>query len=763
MNDPVLNRKLFRHKAQIIHNKIPKYQYGGPPQSPFTPTGFKQSLAARQAAAQAHFKNANKFKLLATALGPGKFGKGIKHAYGTYKAARAATKASGKGGTLWGTLPFTTTGKGPQSVYQKLMKPVSKHMMKHPKKYGYTKAGIGGAFTVGTGFGIADAIKKGHYGTAALEASLLPFGGAWTAKGLQLAAKGIKSKRGIGAFKKAGAVKKKLDKQKWVLPAFIGGGGTMLYRGEGEAQAYTEADADQIFKIVEKIAKDINNITQAEVDEAIKIFEADKTQKKPENLGDKGSVSENTKEMIADEKIPDAGGSTSTDAATILAKQKEKNAETQAGVLKNKFDNSDAETQREFLKFRQSITDLTGTYGNDRDLILMKMASGMMSGTTPHKGLRGFMDVTGKAMGPTVDTALALSNAQKGRDTDLATAFLKMKQEQAEADAQGMQLAGAQKRYLVKDEKSPYGYKVVMGQYNEQTGQIMEHIGNQQYRVMQGDPTEIKVSMAQLGKTQTQLGSAAMGLDYVNWVLEDMDDSLKGIKGWAKLKLADWQNLAETYEGKSNKYTQGLNTSDYVDGLLTPENIEGYNDKVEIKDWKGKVIRESTIGQEIRKQYVKEQAEIRENMAKRTSGWDINEEQLFQLTKAALIENRLKYIIANANKSEDRLTRWDIDNAAKNTGILPFITFSQGFTPETVNAKMTVLQGELIGNFNSQARKYQQQGGTNDFLLDFTSVPYIRTFLEQQETDKMNQQAVIDGLESIEIPKALKEGGLVGA
>jgi len=385
------------------------------------------------------------------------------------------------------------------------------------------------------------------------------------------------------------------------------------------------------------------------------------------------------------------------------------------------------------------------------------MASGMMTGKTSQTGLKGFMDVTGQAMGPTVDTALALSNAQKGRDTDLATAFLKMKQEQAEAaEGGGLALKGAQKRFLVKDPASPYGYKVVTGQYDDNTGQIMEHLGNQQYRVMQGDPTEIKVSMAQLGKTQTQLGSAAMGLDYVNWVLDDMDDSLKGVKGWAKLKLADWQSLAETYEGKSNKYTQGINTADYVEELLSPDN---FNNEKTVWTTTGK-RKEIDI---VREQYRDEQAKIRENMAKKTSGWDITEEELFQLTKAALIENRLKYIIANANKSEDRLTRWDIDNAAKNTCILPFITFSQGFTPETVNAKMTVLQGELIGNFNSQARKYQQQGGTNDFLLDFTSVPYIRTFLEQQETDKMNQQAVIDGLESIEIPKALKEGGLVGA
>jgi len=224
-----------------------------------------------------------------------------------------------------------------------------------------------------------------------------------------------------------------------------------------------------------------------------------------------------------------------------------------------------------------------------------------------------------------------------------------------------------------------------------------------------------------------------------------MDDSLKGVKGWAKLKLADWQTLAETYESKSNKYTQGINTADYVDELLSPENFDNEKTMWTVTGKRKEI-------DVVREQYRKEQAEIRKNMADKTSEWDITEEELFQLTKAALIENRLKYIIANANKSEDRLTRWDINNAAKNTGVLPFINFSQGFTPKTVNAKMKVLQGELIGNFNSQARKYQQQGGTNDFLLGFTSVPYIQQFLEAKQVAEMDQQAFVEGLESIELP-----------
>ena len=282
------------------------------------------------------------------------------------------------------------------------------------------------------------------------------------------------------------------------------------------------------YQILKTVSKDIENYTEAEVDKALEIFEQQKTvkadDKKPDNLGDSGNIGE--KEMLTDEIVPDAGGSTSGESAEILAKQKEMNAQTQADVLKNKFDNSNMATQREFLKFRQSITDLTGTYGNDRDLILMKLASGMMSGKTAHTGLKGFMDVTGKAMGPTADTALSLSNAQKGRDTDLATAFLKMKAEQAEADAGGTTLKGVQERFIVKDPSAPYGYKVVFGQYDKDTGQTMEHLGNQQYQVMQGEPVNIKVSEAQLQKSRIRVSSSAQAHEMAAWVEKYMQDNL---------------------------------------------------------------------------------------------------------------------------------------------------------------------------------------------------------------------------------------------
>jgi hypothetical protein len=349
---------------------------------------------------------------------------------------------------------------------------------------------------------------------------------------------------------------------------------------------------------------------------------------------------------------------------------------------------------------------------------------------------------------------LALSNAQKGRDTDLATAFLKMKAEQAEAaEGGGMSLKGVQERFLVKDERSPYGYKVVFGQYNDETGQIMEHLGNQQYRVMQGEPVNIKVSQAQLQKSRIRVSSAAQAHDMAAWVEKYMDDNLKGVGGKIKLRLADWFSFADNVTANSNKYTQGLDIAMVVDSeILSLENLS--DERIIEKDWKGKIIKDTTVGQEIRKEYFDEQRKIQEDIAATVNnkGWDVNDAQLAQLTKAALIENRLKYLVANANKQADRLTRWDINNASQSTEILPFINFSTSFMPRGVNEKMRALQNEMRASFDRSAKQYQQLGGTNQYLLDFNTMPYIREILDLQSQAEMDQAKVTDVLETIPIP-----------
>jgi hypothetical protein len=55
---------------------------------------------------------------------------------------------------------------------------------------------------------------------------------------------------------------------------------------------------------------------------------------------------------------------------------------------------------------------------------------------------------------------------------------------------------------------------------------------------------------------------------------------------------------------------------------------------------------------------------------------DLQMHQLATFSKLALIEQRMKYLVANANKAEDRLTQKDIENAAQRTGIIKFFRFS---------------------------------------------------------------------------------------
>ena len=756
MNDPVLNRKLFRHQAQVIHNKIPKYQYGGPPQSPFTPTGFKQSLASRQAAAQAYFKNANKLKMLGSIFNP-VGGPKRKLAVGALKQGwkgfqytgipRLVREAFGAKGTL--------TGKTATRIAKK-----------YPKSYGAAKIGVGGSLTGAGVWTAGKGIYEGDPGKVATGVGEALWGPGIFLRGKKLWQHGkTPTKRGIAAFKKAAKKSRDYDKSKfaspWVTaPLILGGELTRKDYAEAapEKIVLTETDREEIFNILKKTAKDIKKPTTEEIQNAYKVWSEQKT--KLDNLGDKEKkVDNDIKNLEVDTTTVKSPTPVDGEEAQIMGKENALNAATQADVLKNKFNESDDATKREFLKFRQSITNLTGTYGNDRDLILMKLASGMMSGKSPHKGLKGFIDVTGQSMGPTVDTALALSNAQKGRDTDLANAFLKMKQEQAKEGDVG--LKGDIKTFIVDDDNSPYKKKVVMAQYND-NGQLMQmnqdKEGNITYTPFTYiNPEPIKKG-ANLGKLRTLLSSNAIGLDYIDYVLSLPDDVL-GWRGYFNLLKSDYVGLSEGMKSRANKYTQGVDLGAYVEGtILNSSNLEQGNQGL-----RSPTNMFTSHAEWIQEEYKKDMKRARSIIEDEYEG-KVSASQLDQLTQVALIETRLKYIVANANKSEDRLTRWDIENAAERTtllGVLPRPFKEQPMTAKGVRSQMRALKQQMSGQFNEVAQRYQFEGGTNNYILKYKQVPYVKQFLlEQGAKEQMmnapNMQAILDTIK-------LNEGGIVGA
>ena len=156
----------------------------------------------------------------------------------------------------------------------------------------------------------------------------------------------------------------------------------------------------------------------------------------------------------------------------------------------------------------------------------------------------------------------------------------------------------------------------------------------------------------------------------------------------------------------------------------------------------------------IMREYNKDVTAAREQVMKHYNG-KVDQQTLDQLMQVALIETRLKYIIANANKSEDRLTKWDIEAAAERTGalgIIPRPFKNQNVTAKTIKSAYRALQAQLIGSFNSDAQLYQQSGGNNSFLESFVVIPYINQWKMGNAAQQIDQAETADILTTIPVP-----------
>ena len=759
MNDPVLNRKMFRHAAQIKHNQIPKLQQGGAPWYS-TPAGLKGAWQAGPGRHLWDFSRGGGYNTAMLAM-PWKKGQAIN---GTAKAglriakpyAKAAVEKTGIGPLVRNVLGTRTSWTGKK--FTKLAK-------KYPKTYGATKIGVGGAL-VGSGVKtMYEGTREGDPGKFALGAGETLLGPGLLTRGAQLFNWGRKgTEKGIKAFKKATKMKKGWEKSKassgWLsMPLIFGGAATMK---EGEAAAQLSDDEQNlIMNIAQKVAIEAgaNEITQEHVDQAVQIWQTDFAVREGQTgvEGDYDRGNPNEMNILTAETIPPSGGTPlNEDEAAILEGQKLKDAETQAKVLKEEFNSADLGTKDKFLQFRNQITELTGAQGNDRDLLLMKLASGMMSNKSGEKGLKGFLDVVGQSTGPVVDTAIALNQSQRAFDKDLAIAFLKA-QEDNKPGAQ--KVIGDVKHVMVDDPDALYGKRVLEvreDEYGQWLMQTQNPDGTIAWIPFQGqNPRSMEVSGTTQHKMRTKLSSAATGLQYVNYVLNAPDEIL-GYKGGWKLITEDYKGAMDNYQSYENKYTQGMSMGNYIDNtILAADNLD--TREVKVGGVLGIGKEKMTHAEWIQREYRKDIEATRKEVMDHYNDKDLTQQQLDQLMQVALIETRLKYIIANANKHEDRLTKWDIEAAAERTGalgIIPRPFKNQNVTAKTIKSAYRALQAQLIGNFNTDANNYLESGGNSAFLESFVVIPYINQWKIGNQVQAQNEEQVISAIESIPIPGA---------
>jgi len=81
----------------------------------------------------------------------------------------------------------------------------------------------------------------------------------------------------------------------------------------------------------------------------------------------------------------------------------------------------------------------------------------------------------------------------------------------------------------------------------------------------------------------------------------------------------------------------------------------------------------------------------------------------------------MKYILANANKGEDRLTVADVEDAGKRTQLFKFI----GSSREIENT-YKVLKSDLIGKSRTAIQNYKAYGGRDSSIEHLVYLPGVQ-------------------------------------
>ena len=667
-------------------------------------------------------------------------------------------------GTTGTGLGKGTSGTGLQGLFARGAK-------KFPGATGSTELGTG-LLLGGDGVGdIMQGVKEGDIGQTAMGIGSLALGTPLAAKGLRLAGgqRTLKSKfpQTSAAMQTTGKEFSKRIPKGTTAVGLTGITGGLLLGDEspaeeqvlGEPVAFqvkdvlnaVESDKANIGKVTVIDGKEIvigspdyKKIAQQKLDEAYKseqaqgttptatvdqiadVFKFDNTVTGGANVTNEGSLPKVNKETDLNEG-----------EIQFLADKQQKDADKGAMIKKKMANSKEAD---EFNAFYDRITNLTG--GNDQtsNLLLFKFATGLMSGKTAQSGVRGFLDVAGQSGSGVADTALALFSKEQDRRKDLAVAFLKAKEKQKS----GFIKADKDRRtVVVRDPSLPFGARTVqIGTDKERGTDIMfvptpDGTGTMAVPMKYTEYTPVKVSPARLDKMRKQLSSIEQGFKFTQIVdalpKESFGLTAKGKLGFEKLTGA----IGDTFEliGIGDIGTASSNADAEIINLITADKIDDAGNIVASTE------AERKESQELVDEYKKEVRSI-------TDGAKTSDGELDNITRARLIEVRMKYILANANKSEDRLTRADVQDAEQATKIMGLFTGEK-----EVKSSYKNLAADLEAQFLRLSKNYIEAGGNEEFLLSFTQMPYIRKVyadranMDLQANIAQNQEQVLGTIE----------------
>jgi hypothetical protein len=390
-------------------------------------------------------------------------------------------------------------------------------------------------------------------------------------------------------------------------------------------------------------------------------------------------------------------------------------------------ESGDDSFKREFMTLKQQIQGATNN-GDMTNLILLKLASGLLTGTSRNQGVAGLLDVTGQALGPTVDTAMVLAQQQSEFDQNLAIQLIK---DRADRRKDSVVKASQDRKFIVESNPADALFPE-QGRYipvNKDTGTYLDSVNTPQGEVLTeytGNGIPEKPDEKIKNTAFNQLNSLATGIEFTQ-IVQSAPLSTIGPEGRAR-------EIMNRFAGAGKSF---MSTLDPIDDFK----VKTFN---EISDTIMNVNPGDTVlsadeiksrtdaANKILTQFQKEDRKVTDQL---TDALDSKDEERVARAQLKLIEQRMKYIIANANKGQDRLTVADIKDAEQNTRIFDFLN-----DPEQIKKNYSAIEKELNSQFKKNAGAYVKNGGSKDYILSkYRNLTPVQQYLLRQDQKKVEE------------------------
>ena len=721
--DETLNRPLFRHKAQIAFKKVQGLQIGGPPQSPFTPGGFGQSMQRLGQAYQAS-------PLVDLIYDPKQsIGRNVVNVFNPVRKVRGIYGL--------GKMGVGLAGKG----LEKAERGYEKLASKSPKGFGTATQGLGLYSAAEGAEDIIEGVKTDDPSKTAQGAANILFG--------------VPLARSGGSRFMTG--KPTGETLKEALPSFGFYGASMVLPEnelkriqDSEIQKYekqtgVKLNANQRKEAESIIAKQQGQQPKTALDIAfpglsnVDIIEG-KGRQDPVNLF--SDVSRNIVQQSNDAKgIPPTGLSKEEYAVTIdNDERKRKSGEDIIKKANTDAKKGDAAASK-FQKFYEEYDKQIGGSREISDLIMYKLATGLLTGTTTKSGFAGFADVLGKAGGDVLDTAILLASKEKDRKASLFEAFYK-------AEKADKSDAITTERYttIIPDPNAFNGVRV------EERAKFKNGLDAKAVASNEIDPTtgirlpvwieaeynpnaiETKKDPKLLDERRAALNSVASSYKMAD-VIAKADAGTIGAPGSIKL-----------FKEKILGSIEGI-----LENEITPPQ---YNKDVD------SFINNEILGQGVRKadgtfisakDAIAEKEKLINDIVKQRQKSKIffkpTPNELEKLVRNVRYETNFAYAYANSLKAEDRLTEKNLEDAKKVSKIFGLES------PDKIKEQFKQLADDANNKFAEETKRYQALGGNSAFFdQNFTFMPYYikeKNRIGGNQRRQEIQQNLMKGVETL--------------